>query len=183
MSRIGRKPIEVPSGVDVQIEGQHVVVKGPKGELSWDHDPLIAIERQDGQLLVTRANEEPRVRALHGLTRSLVANMVEGVSKGFQKDLEISGVGYRAQKQGEKLVLSVGFSHQVEINPPPGVTFVVESPTRLGVAGIDKQLVGEVAAKIRAVRKPEPYKGKGIRYAGERVRRKAGKSGKTGAKR
>src|SRR5688500_6710142 len=119
MPRIGKKPIPVPSDVDVQLEGQDAVVKGPKGELTWDHDPQIAIERQDGQHLVTRVNDQPRVRALHGLTRSLVANMVEGVSKGFQKDLEISGVGYRAQKQGEKLVLSVGFSHQVEINPPP----------------------------------------------------------------
>jgi large subunit ribosomal protein L6 len=183
MSRIGKKPIPVPSGVDIRLEGQHVAVKGPKGELAWDFDPAIQIERQDGQLLVTRANDQPKVRALHGLTRSLVANMVEGVSKGFQKDLEISGVGYRAQKQGDKLVLSVGYSHPVEIEPPPGVTFVVENPTRIGVAGIDKQLIGEVAAKIRAVRKPEPYKGKGIRYAGEYVRRKAGKTGKTGGKR
>src|SRR5438094_466285 len=130
MSRIGKKPIPVPSGVDIHIEGQHVAVKGPRGELAWDFDSVIQIERQDGQLIVTRENDQPRVRALHGLTRSLVANMVEGVSKGFQKDLEISGVGYRAQKQAEKLVLSVGYSHPVEIVPPPGISFVVETPTR-----------------------------------------------------
>jgi large subunit ribosomal protein L6 len=180
MSRIGKKPIPIPAGVQVTLDNGTVSVKGPKGQLSWSFDPSIQVAQENGHLIVTRANDQPRVRALHGLTRSLVANMVTGVSTGFTKNLEIQGTGYRAQLQGRKLVLSLGFSHPVEIDPPEGITFLSDAPNRVSVSGIDKQLVGEVAAKIRALRPPEPYKGKGIRYAGEVVRRKAGKAGKTG---
>jgi len=179
MSRIGKKPISVPSGVDVTLDGTHVVVKGPKGTLEHDIPTEITIAREGDELVVARANEERRSRALHGLTRSLVANMVEGVSDGFARDLEIVGVGYRAAAQGpNKIELQVGYSHSVPFEAPDGITFEVPSPTKITVRGFDKQLVGQVAANIRKIRKPEPYKGKGIRYAGERVLRKAGKSAK-----
>jgi large subunit ribosomal protein L6 len=179
MSRIGRMPISVPESVAVSIEGNHVMVRGPKGQLSRSFDQDMSIVLQDDQIIVARPSDSKRHKAMHGLTRALLANMVTGVSEGFQKTLEIVGVGYRAEMQGEALVLSVGYSHPVQIEPPPGITFDVEKGYRsFTVGGIDKELVGEVAAKIRAVRKPEPYKGKGIRYLGERVRRKAGKAGK-----
>ena len=179
MSRIGKSPIPVPSGVEISIDGVHVSVKGPKGQLAWDTPDDILVNRDGDHLLVTRPDDERRHRALHGMARSLVANMVVGVSEGFSKELEIVGVGYRAQAQGpSKLELQVGFSHSVPIDAPAGVTFEVPTPNRIIVSGIDKQLVGQVAADIRKVRKPEPYKGKGIRYAGERVLRKAGKSAK-----
>jgi ribosomal protein L6, bacterial type len=179
MSRIGKSPIAVPSGVEISIDGAHVSVKGPKGQLAWETPDDILVNREGDELLVTRPDDERRHRALHGMTRSLVANMVVGVSEGFTKELEIVGVGYRAQAQGpSKLELQVGFSHSVPVNAPEGVTFEVPTPNRIIVSGIDKQLVGQVAADIRKIRKPEPYKGKGIRYAGERVLRKAGKSAK-----
>ncbi len=179
MSRIGKSPIPVPNGVEVSIDGSHVSVKGPKGQLAWKTPEDIFVNREGDELLVTRPDDERRHRALHGMARSLVANMVVGVSEGFTKELEIVGVGYRAQAQGpSKLELQVGFSHSVPIDAPAGITFEVPTPTRILISGIDKQLVGQVAADIRKIRKPEPYKGKGIRYAGERVVRKAGKSAK-----
>jgi len=183
MSRIGRMPIPLPQGVEVKIKGSEVSVKGPKGELSRCFNPAIAISLNDGTITVSRPSDNRTHRSLHGLTRSLLANMVEGVSKGFQKDLELVGVGYRAQMVGEKVVIQVGYSHPVEVIPPLGVSVVVVGPQRISVQGIDKEVVGDVAAKIRAVRPPDHYKGKGIRYAGERVRLKPGKSGKVGAKR
>jgi large subunit ribosomal protein L6 len=182
MSRIGRLPIAVPSGVDVTIEGRKVTVKGPKGLLSRELHPDMTISREDDTLVVTRPTEQKTHKQLHGLTRTLVNNMVVGVTDGYRKGLEITGVGYRAVKVGEKLQLSLGYSHQIEIEPPSGITFELENPTRLAVVGIDKELVGEIAAKIRSTRKPEPYKGKGVRYAGEQIRRKAGKAGKIGGK-
>jgi large subunit ribosomal protein L6 len=182
MSRIGRLPIAVPSGVDVTIEGRKVTVKGPKGSLSRELHPDMSISREDDTLVVTRPTEQKTHKQLHGLTRTLVNNMVIGVTDGYRKGLEITGVGYRAVKQGEKLVLSLGYSHQIEIEPPNGIVFELENPTRLAVVGIDKELVGEIAAKVRSTRKPEPYKGKGVRYAGEQIRRKAGKAGKIGGK-
>ncbi len=175
MSRIGRAPIPIPEGVTVDLAGQNVVVTGPKGELRHTVVEPIRIAEQDGQLVVTRPTDRGPHRALHGLSRSLVANMVEGVSQGFARNLEIQGVGYRAQLKGQALELAVGFSHPVTIEPPEGITFEVPSPTAVVVRGIDKQAVGEIAAQIRAVRPPEPYKGKGIRYEGEAVRRKVGK--------
>jgi len=179
MSRIGRLPIPVPSGVDVAIEGREVVVKGPKGELSHTLPAPIEISRaDDGTLQVTRPNDENRVRALHGLSRTLVANMVQGVTEGYTKRLEIVGVGYRVAAKGNDLEFSLGFSHPVPVPAPEGITFTVEAPTRFTVSGIDKQQVGEVAAKIRKIRKPDPYKGKGVRYQGEVIRRKVGKAGK-----
>jgi large subunit ribosomal protein L6 len=179
MSRIGKKPITVPSGVDVTVTGSHVTVKGPKGTLEHDLPDSIGIERDGDDLNVTRINDERQNRALHGLTRSLVANMVTGVSNGFERDLEIVGVGYRAQAQGpSKIELQLGFSHPVTVDAPDGITFEVPAPTKITVRGIDKQQVGQIAADIRKLRKPEPYKGKGVRYAGERVLRKAGKSAK-----
>jgi large subunit ribosomal protein L6 len=179
MSRIGKKPITVPSGVDVTVTGAHVTVKGPKGTLEHDLPDSIGIERDGDDLNVTRINDERQNRALHGLTRSLVANMVTGVSNGFERDLEIVGVGYRAQAQGpSKIELQLGFSHPVTVDAPDGITFEVPAPTKITVRGIDKQQVGQIAADIRKLRKPEPYKGKGVRYAGERVLRKAGKSAK-----
>jgi large subunit ribosomal protein L6 len=182
MSRIGKRPITVPAKVQVAIDGTKVVVKGPKGELSRDL-PINVVVAQDGEtLLVTRRDETRRSRQMHGLSRTLVANMVEGVSLGFQRRLEIQGVGYRAQIQGRNLVLNIGYSHQVQIEPPEGVQFAVENNTNVIVSGYDKEVVGNTAAKIRAVRPPEPYKGKGIRYAGEVVRRKAGKTGGKGKK-
>jgi large subunit ribosomal protein L6 len=180
MSRIGRMPIPLPSGVEVTLEGSTLRVKGPLGTLERRIHPEIRVEREDGVIKVIRPTDEPRHRALHGLTRSLVNNMVNGVATGFTKNLEISGVGYRAQLQGTRLVLALGYSHPVEVNPPAGIEFRLESPTRLSVFGADKELVGQTAAHIRAQRKPEPYKGKGIRYAGEQVLRKAGKAGKVG---
>jgi large subunit ribosomal protein L6 len=182
MSRIGRLPIAVPSGVDVTIEGRKVTVKGPKGSLSRELHPDMSISREDDTLVVTRPTEQKTHKQLHGLTRTLVNNMVVGVTDGYRKGLEITGVGYRAVKVGEKLQLSLGYSHQIEIDPPQGITFELENPTRLAVVGIDKELVGEIAAKVRSTRKPEPYKGKGVRYAGEQIRRKAGKAGKIGGK-
>jgi large subunit ribosomal protein L6 len=162
----------------VEIEGSHVTVRGPRGELSRDLHPDMRLDLEDGELRVTRPSDAPRHRSLHGLTRALVANMVAGVQTGFTKTLEMHGVGYRAQQQGERIVLSVGLSHTVEFSPPEGVVFEVEGTNRIHVRGIDKEKVGQVAAEIRRIRPPEPYKGKGIRYAGEHVRRKAGKAGK-----
>ena len=182
MSRIGRLPIPVPSGVDIDIDGRRVTVTGPMGTLSRDLPPSIRVAREGDEVLVTRPAEDKLHKSLHGLTRTLVSNMVVGVTTGYRKGLEIHGVGYRAQKIGEKLQLALGYSHPVEIEPPSGISFELENPTRLAVVGIDKELVGQVAARIRASRKPEPYKGKGVRYAGEQVRRKAGKAGKIGAK-
>jgi large subunit ribosomal protein L6 len=180
MSRIGRLPIPLPAGVEVTQDGTQLRVKGPLGTLERTIHPEMKLEQQDGELRVVRPSDEPRHRALHGLTRTLVNNMITGVTSGFTKNLEISGVGYRAQLQGQKLVLALGYSHPVEVDPPAGIEFRVETPTRLGVFGADKELVGQVAAYIRSQRKPEPYKGKGIRYAGEQILRKAGKAGKVG---
>ena len=178
MSRIGRLPIAVPSGVDVTIDGRNVTVKGPKGTLSRELHPDITVSRADAAIVVTRPTEQKTHKQLHGLTRTLVNNMVVGVTDGYRKGLEITGVGYRAALSGRKLQLNLGYSHQIEIDPPEGITFEVENPTRLAVVGIDKELVGQIAAKVRSTRKPEPYKGKGVRYVDERVRRKAGKAGK-----
>jgi large subunit ribosomal protein L6 len=182
MSRIGRLPIAVPSTVDVTIEGRQVTVKGPKGTLSRQLHPDISVRRDEDNLVVTRPTEQKTHKQLHGLTRTLVNNMVVGVTDGYRKGLEITGVGYRAALNGGKLTLNLGYSHPVEIDPPEGITFELENPTRLAVVGIDKELVGQIAAKVRSTRKPEPYKGKGVRYAGEHVRRKAGKAGKIGGK-
>jgi large subunit ribosomal protein L6 len=182
MSRIGRLPIAVPSGVDVTIDGRTVTVKGPKGTLSRSLHPDIAVSQEDGTIVVTRPTEQKNHKQLHGLTRTLVNNMVVGVTDGYRKGLEITGVGYRAALNGKKLQLNLGYSHPIEIDPPAGISFEVENPTRLAVVGIDKELVGQIAAQVRATRKPEPYKGKGIRYAGEYIRRKAGKAGKIGGK-
>jgi large subunit ribosomal protein L6 len=177
MSRIGKKPIPVPAGVTVEVDGQTVRVRGPKGELSRTFRPEMKIALEDGTLLVERPSDMKQHRAFHGLTRALLANMVQGVTDGFRRALEIVGVGYRAEKRGEALVLSVGYSHQVTYPEPPGITITTPTPTTVVVEGIDKQQVGQVAAEIRSVRPPEPYKGKGIRYQGEQVRRKAGKAG------
>jgi len=179
VSRIGKAPISVPSGVEVSIDGQVVRVKGPKGTLTHEVPEPIVVRQEGGTLLVERPNDERRARSLHGLTRTLVNNMVVGVSEGFRKELEIIGVGYRATAQGDsKLELALGFSHPVRVDAPDGITFEVPAATRVNVVGIDKQQVGQVAANIRSIRKPEPYKGKGIRYVGEYVIRKAGKTGK-----
>jgi large subunit ribosomal protein L6 len=179
MSRIGRSPITVPSGVEVTIAADQVTVKGPKGTLARSVPGEITVRHEDGTLLVERPNDERHNRALHGLTRSLVNNMVVGVTDGFNKDLEIVGVGYRATARGaNQIELALGFSHPVVVDAPDGVIFEVPAPTRISVKGIDKELVGQVAANIRKIRKPEPYKGKGVRYAGERVIRKAGKAAK-----
>lgn len=178
MSRIGKQPIPVPSGVEVTINGTDVVVKGPKGTLASTFDKDMIIEMEDGEIVVRRPSDERRHRSLHGLTRTLVANMVTGVSEGFKKDLEIVGVGYRATLKGADIDLSLGFSHPVLVKAEPGITFEVPVPTKISVSGIDKQRVGQVAAEIRKIRPPEPYKGKGVRYAGEHVRRKLGKAAK-----
>ena len=178
MSRIGKQPIPVPSGVEVKIEGSSVSVKGPKGELSATFSDAMSIEMEDGQVVVRRPNDERQHRSLHGLTRSLIANMVTGVSEGFSKNLEIIGVGYRAALKGNDLEMQLGFSHSVLVVAEPGITFEVPAPTRITVRGIDKQRVGQVAAEIRGWRPPEPYKGKGVRYEGEYVRRKLGKAAK-----
>ncbi len=186
MSRIGRKPISLPKGVDINItDSNYVTVKGPKGTLEQQLPSAMQITREDGTLNVARPSDEKEHRSLHGLTRSLLANMVTGVSDGFQRVVEISGVGYRAQREGKNIVLLLGYSHPIRVEPPEGVTFEIierrsaNEPQQVIVRGIDKQLVGEEAAKLRALRPPEPYKGYGIRYQGERVRRKAGKAGKT----
>jgi large subunit ribosomal protein L6 len=178
MSRIGRMPIPVPAGVEVDIKGSEVTVKGPKGTLSHTVVEPIEVTREDGDLRVTRPDDERRNRQLHGLTRTLVANMVTGVTDGYQKTLEIQGVGYRVQARGSALEFSLGFSHPVLVEAPEGISFQIDTPTRFHVQGIDKQKVGEVAANIRKLRKPDPYKGKGVRYQGEVVRRKVGKAGK-----
>ncbi len=179
MSRIGRKPIAVPAGVDVVIDGQTVKVKGPKGELQHTlAEPITAEHGDDGELVVVRPNDERKAKELHGLSRTLVANMIVGVTEGYQKSLEIAGTGYRVTAKGSDLEFALGFSHPVVVPPPKGITFSVERPTLFHVSGIDKQQVGEIAANIRKIRPPEPYKGKGVRYQGEVIRRKAGKAGK-----
>jgi large subunit ribosomal protein L6 len=179
MSRIGRIPVPVPAGVDVTIDGALVTVKGPKGTLSHTiAAPIQVVRNDEGSLVVSRPDDERLSRSLHGLTRTLLANLVTGVTEGYTKKLEIVGTGYRVTAKGSDLEFALGFSHPVVVTPPEGITFVVEAPTRFSVQGIDKQQVGEVAANIRKIRKPEPYKGKGVRYAGENVRRKVGKAGK-----
>jgi large subunit ribosomal protein L6 len=179
MSRIGRLPVPVPTGVDVTIDGQAVTVKGPKGQLQHVVAEPIAVERaEDGTLAVNRPDDERASRSLHGLTRSLLANMVQGVTQGYEKRMEIHGTGYRVLARGSNLEFALGFSHSITVTPPDGISFAVENPTRFSVQGIDKQQVGEVAANIRKLRKPDPYKGKGVRYAGETIRRKVGKAGK-----
>jgi large subunit ribosomal protein L6 len=178
MSRIGKLPIPVPSGVDITIDGRQVTVKGPKGQLSHSVATPIEVAQEDGTLLVRRPDDERSSKALHGLTRTLIANMVVGVTEGYEKKLEIVGTGYRVMAKGSNLEFALGYSHPIVIEPPDGVTFRVEAPTRFSVAGIDKQQVGEVAANLRKLRKPDPYKGKGVRYAGEQIRRKVGKAGK-----
>ena len=178
MSRIGRMPVTVPSGVTVTIDGREVTVTGPKGTLQHNVAAPIDVSQSDGVLTVTRPNDEGEIRALHGLSRSLIANMITGVTEGYRKTLEIVGVGYRVQARGNDLEFSLGFSHPVTVAPPDGISFRVEAPTRFVVEGIDKQQVGETAANIRKLRKPDPYKGKGVRYQGEQVRRKVGKAGK-----
>lgn len=182
MSRIGRLPVDIPGGVQVELTGSKVRVKGPKGELSREFSSLIAIKMEDNQLKITRASDQPEERALHGTTRAVLANMIHGVSKGFEVVLEVEGVGYRAEMEGKNLALFVGYSHPVKIEPPAGISFETDAKTRqIKVLGFDKELVGQVAANVRNVRPPEPYHGKGLRYLGEKVRRKAGKAGK-GAK-
>ena len=180
MSRIGKKPIPVLDGVKVSVSGRTVNVEGPKGKLSWEHREHVEVKVDAGAKVVqvNRRDDERDSRALHGLTRALISNMITGVKQGYEKKLEIVGVGYRVAKKGENLEFALGFSHPVVVEPPAGITFAVETPTRFSVSGIDKQLVGETAANIRKIRKPEPYKGKGVRYAGENVRRKVGKTGK-----
>ncbi len=179
MSRIGRLPVTVPTGVEVAIEGRNVTVKGPKGQLAHTIAEPISVERgEDGALSVQRPNDERTARSLHGLTRSLLANMVEGVTNGYEKKLEIHGTGYRVVAKGSDLEFALGYSHSIVVKAPAGIDFRVDNPTRFAVLGIDKQQVGEVAANIRKLRKPDPYKGKGVRYEGERIRRKVGKAGK-----
>ncbi|MCL4275099.1 MAG: 50S ribosomal protein L6 [Anaerolineales bacterium] len=182
MSRIGRLPVEIPNGVQVELTGSKVRIKGPKGEMQREFSSLIGIKMEDNQLNITRNSDNPEERALHGTTRAVLANMVHGVSQGFEVILEVEGVGYRAEMEGSKLALFVGYSHPIKIDPPSGISFETDAKTRqIKVKGFDKELVGQVAANVRKVRPPEPYHGKGLRYLGERVRRKAGKAGK-GAK-
>lgn len=178
MSRIGKNPIEIPAGVTVSIDGQDITVKGPKGELKHTVTEPITVAQEDNIIVVTRPNDERRARALHGLNRSLIANLVEGVTKGYTTKMEIFGVGYRVQAKGQDLEFALGYSHPVLIEARDGVTFAVESPTKFSVSGIDKQKVGQISANIRRLRRPDPYKGKGIRYEGEQIRRKVGKTGK-----
>jgi large subunit ribosomal protein L6 len=178
MSRIGRLPIDIPAGVDVTIDGAAVTVKGPKGTLNHTIPAPLTVAVEDGKVVVSRPDDERRSKSLHGLTRTLIANQITGVTAGYSKGLEVVGTGYRVQARGANIEFSLGFSHPVLVEPPAGITFTVEGNNRLTVSGIDKQAVGETAANIRKIRKPEPYKGKGVRYAGENVRRKAGKSGK-----
>jgi len=175
-------PVKIPQGVDVKLDGRTLKVKGPKGELTQTFHEDVTVKREDGTITVTRKDDQQATRALHGLTRSLIANMVTGVTDGYKRDLEISGTGYRAIIQGKKLQLSLGFSHPIEIDPPAGISFAAETPQKLRVSGTDKQAVGEMAAKIRGLRVPDPYKHKGVKYAGEYLRKKAGKAGKVGAK-
>lgn len=182
MSRIGNKPIPVPKNVTVELNGLTVRVKGPKGTLEQTFRPEVNVAQEDGHIVVTRPSDDKLNRSLQGLTRTLISNMVVGVTDGYTRVLEIAGVGYRAAKEGNTLVMSLGFSHPIRIEPPQGISFNVETPTRLSVGGIDKQLVGEQAAQIRKLKEPEPYKGKGITYQGEHIRRKAGKAGKVGGK-
>jgi large subunit ribosomal protein L6 len=182
MSRIGKQPIVVPVGVDVTLEAGHVAVRGPRGALSMSVPASIGVNLDGQHLVVSRPSDEKQHRSLHGLTRTLISNMVVGVTSGYRRTLDIAGVGYRVAKLGSRLSFQVGFSHPVDVAPPAGVSFEVESPTRFHVVGIDKQLVGQVAANLRGIRPPEPYLGKGIRYTEERIRRKAGKSGKAGGK-
>ena len=179
MSRIGKQPIPIPPSVQVQIEGTSVTVRGPKGELRREVHPAVQLQMENGQLIVTRPSDQAHHRALHGLTRALLANMVLGVESGFAKTLEMHGVGYRAQQMGKNIQIAAGFSHPVDVKAPPDIILEVEGTSRIHVRGIDKELVGQVAAEIRRIRPPEPYKGKGIRYEGEHVRRKSGKAGKT----
>ena len=176
MSRIGKQPVEIPKGVDVKVQGQTVSVKGPKGQLALDAHPDVTVKTGDGEVVVTRPSDSARHKALHGLTRSLIANMVEGVTEGFSKTLEIQGVGYRADKKGKGITLNLGFSHVIEYAAPEGIDLEVPNQTTVVVKGADKQVVGQTAAEIRSFRPPEPYKGKGIRYQGEQIRRKAGKT-------
>lgn len=178
MSRIGKNPVVIPAGVDVKIDGQAVSVKGPKGELALLVSEPISVVAEDGSIVVTRPNDERRNRSLHGLSRTLVANLVTGVTTGYVTKMEIFGVGYRVQLKGKDLEFALGYSHPVPIEAPDGITFAVESPTKFSISGIDKQLVGQIAANIRRLRRPDPYKGKGIRYEGEQIRRKVGKTGK-----
>jgi len=181
VSRIGRMPVVVPSGVEVTVQGSYVKVKGPRGALEYTFPAVIKISKDDGEINVQRPSDEPKLRALHGMTRAIINNMVVGVSKGFEKVLEVNGVGYRAEMDGSNLVLYVGYSHPVKVEPPEGIKFEVEAKTRLiKIGGYDRQVVGQIAANIRSVRPPEPYQGKGIKYLEERIRRKAGKAGKAG---
>lgn len=182
MSRIGKQPIALPTGVTVTVEGNLVKVKGPKGQLERQVHPDMIIEQEEGRLLVKRPSDSNLHRSLHGLTRTLINNMVVGVTKGYEKGLELVGVGYRAQKQGSKVVISIGYSHPVEVEPPAGIELDVPAPTKIIVKGMDKEQVGAIAANIRSIREPEPYKGKGIKYEGEKIRRKAGKTGGKGKK-
>ena len=182
MSRIGRMPVTVPAGVKVKIKGSEVTVEGSKGTLTREFHPDISIKEESGNLIVSRPTDNRQHRALHGLSRSLLANMVDGVTRGFEKNLELSGVGYRAQKTGNKLTLQIGYSHPVEFDPPQGIDIVVDGNTKIRIAGIDKELVGETAAEIRRIRIPDAYKGKGVKYAGEKLRLKPGKAGKTATK-
>ena len=182
MSRIGNKPIEIPAGVEVKIDGNKVSVKGPKGTLSNEFAPAIAIKQEGNEIIVTRPSDVAEHRSLHGLTRTLIANMVQGVTEGFKKELEVNGVGYRVQKQGKDLVMNLGYSHQVIMPEIEGITIEVPNPNQIIISGPDKQKVGQFAAEVREKRPPEPYKGKGIKYAGEYIRRKEGKAGKGGKK-
>lgn len=178
MSRIGKMPVPVPSGVSVDIDGQSVKVKGPKGELNRQFHERVTVSLDEGEAVVNRLDDTRESRALHGLSRALLANMVQGVSDGFKKELEVVGVGYRAQLKGRDIEMQLGFSHPVNFSAPDGITFEVPEPTKIVISGIDKELVGQVAANIRKIRPPEPYKGKGVRYSGEHIRRKAGKAGR-----
>ncbi len=182
MSRIGRMPVVIPAGVKVKIQGREITVEGSKGKLTREFHPDIKVAQEDGKLIVTRSSDNRVQRSLHGLTRSLLNNMVEGVTKGFEKNLELSGVGYRAQKAGAKLTLQIGYSHPVEFDPPTGIDITIDGTTKIRISGIDKELVGETAAEIKRIRIPDAYKGKGIKYAGERLRLKPGKAGKTATK-
>ena len=182
MSRIGRKPITLPAGVEFKVEGNVVTVKGPKGTLTQKINPIISVEQQGNEVLVTRPNDEKEARSLHGLTRTLINNMVVGVTEGYKKELEVNGVGYRVQKQGSNLVMNLGYSHQVIVSEIPGITIEAPGPNQIIIFGADKQLVGQFAAEVREKRPPEPYKGKGIKYADEHIRRKEGKAGGKGKK-
>ncbi len=182
MSRIGRKPITLPAGVEFKVEGNVVTVKGPKGTLTQKINPIISVEQQGNEVLVTRPNDEKEARSLHGLTRTLIHNMVVGVTEGYKKTLEVNGVGYRVQKQGSNLVMNLGYSHQVIVSEIPGITIEAPGPNQIVISGADKQLVGQFAAEVREKRPPEPYKGKGIKYADEHIRRKEGKAGGKGKK-